>query len=1484
MEKELSKISMQDEFALYAKTERKIAKLSTKLSSCSSARAVQLSKASWACTITFHAILGLTLLVTLWSFGGTPVLVQVPVRLATHQALLQQGGACQAQHPNGPPGHGHDLLEGGEIDCYEEIEVLRGYDRKKRKQSPSPNRSNKRHKTPHTPRKDTPKKTCLIFCRNEGCIITFGTVRARNLHERSYCSLIEANFPDLGESYEVPSHDSLGLNPLQCRYPSCDKIFKQSFTRQRHERDVHRFTEQRGRTCSPNPIPSLFGRPPEVESLNNSSFRPQSCPPNISAQFDTPISDLSLQPPVFHSTPCTSPSTKQRDLYVSSSARSLFAATESDTKLCQFCYYEFKDARWLKRHCCIFKPDKSVLQESCINPVVLTRPLKWKETFNIINQLCIEDQVKLCQINLWAIPSVYPLTFPGNYRTGHHGNPPVLVEMSAWINRRHSLEILRKLVDLHGTVELPRYLLLVNSSTGVTSYFPPSMLTPPPDEFTVEIADHHIIVSKKTAEKETAVGGSGSVYSSPEASFRVSDPDGESHWGDPEDVFEYCQDEASDRNQNTTGGADHGTVGVDGGFEHGEDLCDVHVESLGGTHGDGDPRDEESLGGGGGGVGGGGGGEDPSDTSSSVDEDLNSDVHNESLDGSQARGGGGTEGGGEDPSDDDISSDVHDESPGGGGEGGGGGGGDGEDRSDDSGDTSSSEDEDVNNNNNNNLPQEILNLLPDNFDYGIDGMGSANNPQKKAANLFRNPLRFNSADFEHLIKMTKNQFLQLVPSCVGSRIRKSDLHIFAQVFLFFFKLTNNVSFRAISTVFSLASPDTARSIFWDLLLHQYCHNCNIPAIVTNGSANQAEIDKLLSGINRRTPGYYKELLKNFEDPKHLGRTPVLINADATYFDVQNSNDIELQKYLFYKCRSGHTVKWINFTDLLPKFVGIVPIASSQSPSSGDSFLLSTHIALEDDQEGEKYVRTLLRGNNEHFVILATDAGFVTLPPNAPQEFTQNPSVRTLAQICEEEGAILLHTSSKSEKYHLQETENGKIIKVAWQEGFPTLDENVVKLTRMIRKTQEQIHGALKQMFPMLNVRKLYLDSLKPLPQSQLLRFNLVGEEFKNMPRLNFIATVCCSLLNTLHPGFKPAYLGIAEQERIPRILMGRLFLENPLLHEIWPMSLTSSARSRWTEITFGDLDGCNNLGFPQLSRERLNPVVFEVSSGPHSVIKGNSVLSYMRQLQIKGQDLSRDEAIEQMEIFPFAWKIQYCDIKTPRDFIPTTETPFWNPGWWDTEQFGRWHDVRLVRCKIPPSYKSAAPSNYHWTMIGFSFESTSRLGVSPPYNRILFWRCFKCPALNGFISMDRHLGALLEGLSFRWYYHSTSRTPNILNTVAVRNRQSIVVLPPVMSSVDIPENVPRRSRNTRLTRSGQVNPLYDTFNPPGDDNQDTDQAVPNQEEGDLQGQGDLGNPEDQSLGGRDDLDVLDVEGGGDSVGVDGGADQFPNSRCSNSSQ
>ena len=95
------------------------------------------------------------------------------------------------------------------------------------------------------------------------------------------------------------------------------------------------------------------------------------------------------------------------------------------------------------------------------------------------------------------------------------------------------------------------------------------------------------------------------------------------------------------------------------------------------------------------------------------------------------------------------------------------------------------------------------------------------------------------------------------------------------------------------------------------------------------------------------------------------------------------------------------MKSINFTDMLGKFIGFLPLASSQSPSSGDGFLLSTHISLEDNQAEDKYVRTLLGGNAEYYVILVTDAGFVAFPPNASREFSQNPNVSTLTEICEQ---------------------------------------------------------------------------------------------------------------------------------------------------------------------------------------------------------------------------------------------------------------------------------------------------------------------------------------------------------------------------------------------------------------------------------------------------------------------------------------------------
>ena len=112
---------------------------------------------------------------------------------------------------------------------------------------------------------------------------------------------------------------------------------------------------------------------------------------------------------------------------------------------------------------------------------------------------------------------------------------------------------------------------------------------------------------------------------------------------------------------------------------------------------------------------------------------------------------------------------------------------------------------------------------------------------------------------------------------------------------------------------------------------------------------------------------------------------------------------------------------------------------------------------------------------------------------------------TLAGVCQEEECVLLHTSNKYERYHLERTPQGKIRKIPWSEGNPTLDENTVKLTRSLRKCQEQIHAALKGKFKILDMRHLWNDSLLPLTPKQMEVFGL-PPEYRDTPKLNFIAT------------------------------------------------------------------------------------------------------------------------------------------------------------------------------------------------------------------------------------------------------------------------------------------------------------------------------------------------------------------------------------------
>ena len=163
--------------------------------------------------------------------------------------------------------------------------------------------------------------------------------------------------------------------------------------------------------------------------------------------------------------------------------------------------------------------------------------------------------------------------------------------------------------------------------------------------------------------------------------------------------------------------------------------------------------------------------------------------------------------------------------------------------------------------------------------------------------------------------------------------------------------------------------------------------------------------------------------------------------------MQRSSDLELQKYLYYSSRSWNTVKFLNFTDMSPKFVAFLPIATSQSPSSGDGLLISKHIQLQETDGSGQYVRSIIRGNARFFVILVVDAGFVITVPNASCESRGD---ITLAELCEQEDCVLLHTSNTVLTYHLEKAANGKIRKVPRVPGKPTLDENAVKFSRLLR--------------------------------------------------------------------------------------------------------------------------------------------------------------------------------------------------------------------------------------------------------------------------------------------------------------------------------------------------------------------------------------------------------------------------------------------------
>ena len=859
----------------------------------------------------------------------------------------------------------------------DDLEVLRSSpSRLSRQLSPgTPTRSKSKG---HTPRKDTPKKSRdqRLQCRNLGCRVWFTAPSSRNRHEAQSCSMLPGTDDRSEKEYLIPTHADLNLDPLCCRSPGCLKKFSNERNRRRHEQVQHKMIDKRGRTVSPTPV--SFPQQPTADC----SVRPQSCPPpplfstfltperpskkrrtsSASSLFDSPTSPLPS--PTATLTPTSSE-------FSSSDTESEGSGTSMNL-FCQTCLTQFKDCKYLKRHRCNFRYDPLFCRQKYLQPVLLICPLNVEETLDLLTPLCQEDQVRLCQLQGWCLRSVYPFCFPYKQRSGRKGTIPLISSLTA---SDKSIELLKKMLKKDGEVNLPKNIILKDKKNGMTAFLSSDILIPPSEYFSVRETAQEYIVSKALDEanddtSETSDAGSDSECDESDASdvmYSCFAPPPSPHSVSSQD----SPDDELPSPPYTANSAFRDYVPLDQTRSPPTSRTRDGVTGAG----DGNSEDEDNV-------------NDEGDTDP---EDWRSGNLGE-----QGRNGGG----------DDNNGNI----------GCGGDPGDGEDDDDgeDEADDNSGED-DSDGQENPDPHQEFADILPPGLLAGTDGLGSRNLQQWQAASYFWKPWLFPDSAIQSLVRHTKRQFFQIVRTCVGAKQRSEGLNTFAECFLLLLKCCHQLSYEVITLLFALPSKSTASEVFYRQLVHQFRTNNNIPSVIINGVRNMEEIQKLLQGAYDRTPQFFKTLLEDFEDPAGLDRIPVGINVDATYFDIQGSDDIEFQKHLYYQPRSCHTVKFLNFTDLSSKIVGLLPVASSQSPSSGDGLLISKHIELEDTSDTGKYVRTILRGNDRFFVVLITDAGFVVRVPNAPVQ-ARGP---TLADVCEEEGAVLLHTSGKYEKYHLE---------------------------------------------------------------------------------------------------------------------------------------------------------------------------------------------------------------------------------------------------------------------------------------------------------------------------------------------------------------------------------------------------------------------------------------------------------------------------------
>ena len=233
----------------------------------------------------------------------------------------------------------------------------------------------------------------------------------------------------------------------------------------------------RSNTVSPSPMSlgTVSVSPTTVSMGSAGTLSSVSTPSNVSSSapvvFLTPT-PTNLRPRLTRAA-SSSPVTRAHHHQIPARSSSVSPSqpnSPGDSK-CRYCLLTFSDRYHLNRHIrnCLFKFDPSVHNISAY--CVLTRPRNYEQTSRILQHLTLSDQIKMCRLNKWAIPNIWPLVFPHNVRP----IPPILGQMSA---SRESTNILRGLLRAEPEVSLPQKVILVDTDQHIQSVLPSRFLTP----------------------------------------------------------------------------------------------------------------------------------------------------------------------------------------------------------------------------------------------------------------------------------------------------------------------------------------------------------------------------------------------------------------------------------------------------------------------------------------------------------------------------------------------------------------------------------------------------------------------------------------------------------------------------------------------------------------------------------------------------------------------------------------------------------------------------------------------------------------------------------------------------------------------------------------------------------------------------------------------------------------------------------------------